>query len=428
MKIHILGICGTFMGGLAKILTECEHDVSGSDQNFYEPMSSQLETLKIKLIKGYEKLPDADLYVIGNALSRGNPSVERILEESLDYISGPEMLGKIIKSKKVIAVSGTHGKTTVSAMTASILQSKYGDVGYLIGGVLGDGSWSAKLGSNEYFIVEADEYDSAFFDKRSKFIHYFPNILAINNIEFDHADIFDDLTPILKQFSHLLRTIPANGQVVFHENDQTTKHLVDKENWFDVYSIGNDKQFYYDEAKNLFIFNGKEYDLDELPFFGEHNYKNALMAMCLAYLCDVPYEESFQALKNYSGVKRRLEVIFQGNTHLVYDDFAHHPTAIEAVSEAIKSKYASKMIGIIELASNTMKSGRHGNALIDSTKNFDKIYFLDHENTLNDANSFSSLEKIIDDLKKVICDYETIIIMTNKDSQIISREIIKLCN
>ena len=152
------------------------------------------------------------------------------------------------------------------------------------------------------------------------------------------------------------------------------------------------------------------------------------MAMCLAYLCDVPYEESFQALKNYTGVKRRLEVIFHGNTHLVYDDFAHHPTAIEAVSEAIKSKYASKMIGIIELASNTMKSGRHGNTLIDSTKHFDRIYFLDHENTLNDANSFSSLEKIIDDLKKVICDYETIIIMTNKDSQIISREIIKLCN
>jgi len=428
MKIHILGICGTFMGGLAKILTECEHHVSGSDLNFYEPMNSQLGALKIDLIKGYEELPDADLYVIGNALSRGNPSIERILEENLDYISGPEMLGKIIKSKKVIAVSGTHGKTTVSAMTASILQSKYGDVGYLIGGVLEDGSWSARLGSNEYFIVEADEYDSAFFDKRSKFIHYFPNILAINNIEFDHADIFDDLQQILKQFSHLLRTIPANGRVVFHENDKTTKQLIDEENWYDVYSIGEEEQSYYDEIKNLFIFDGKKYDLDELPFFGEHNYKNALMSMCLAYLCDVTYEESFQALKNFSGVKRRLEVIFQGNTHLVYDDFAHHPTAIEAVSRAIKSKYASKMLGIIELASNTMKSGRHGDALIDCTRHFDKIYFLDHKKKLNITNSFNSLEKIIDDLKKVIGDYETIIIMTNKDSQMISREIIKLCN
>ena len=218
------------MGGLARILSESGHQVSGSDKNFYPPMSDQLKELNIELIKGFElsSMPDADLYVIGNVLSRGNECVEEILNKNLSYKSGPEMLGEIIKDRFVIAVSGTHGKTTTSFMIAKILESVGKDIGYLIGGISPDFPFSAKIGTDEIFVIEADEYDSAFFDKRSKFVHYFPNILLINNIEFDHADIFNDLSDIKRQFHHLLRIIPSNGKIIYFNHDKNVSDVIAK--------------------------------------------------------------------------------------------------------------------------------------------------------------------------------------------------------
>ena len=248
------------MGGLARILIESGHEVSGSDNNFYPPMSDQLRELNIELTKGFEpsSMPDADLYVIGNALSRGNKCVEEILNKNLPYKSGPEMLGEIIKDRFVIAVSGTHGKTTTSFMIAKVFQSLGKDIGYLIGGISPDFSFSAKIGSDEIFIIEADEYDSAFFDKRSKFIHYSPNILLINNIEFDHADIFNDLDEIKKQFHHLLKIIPSSGKIILFNHDKNALDVINEGCWADIIEInGNASRASFDSSSSIIQFDGK---------------------------------------------------------------------------------------------------------------------------------------------------------------------------
>ena len=233
MRIHILGICGTFMGGLAQILKESGHVISGSDIQFYPPMSVHLDDIGIEMIKGYseETLPKADLYVIGNALSRGNECVEYILNNNLPFKSGPEMLGEILKDRKVIAISGTHGKTTTSYMLVHIFSNHGRDIGFLVGGVSNNFTTSASLGTDEVFVIEADEYDSAFFDKRSKFIHYSPHTLVINNIEFDHADIFNDISDIKRQFHHLLKIIPSNGNVIYFKNDRNTQDVIEMGYW-----------------------------------------------------------------------------------------------------------------------------------------------------------------------------------------------------
>ena len=242
MRIHILGICGTFMGGLAKILKESGHIVSGADINFYPPMSNYIETIGIEMIKGYEKdsMPKADLYVIGNALSRGNECVEEILEKKLPYTSGPELLGKELKGRKVYAISGTHGKTSTSYMLAHIFSSQNKDIGYLIGGISKDFKDPAHLGTDPIFVIEADEYDSAFFDKRSKFIHYSPNNLVINNIEFDHADIFENIEDIKKQFHHLIKIIPQSGNIIYFKDNENTYDLINKGTWCEKIEINSD--------------------------------------------------------------------------------------------------------------------------------------------------------------------------------------------
>ena len=429
MKIHILGICGTFMGGLAQILVEKGHIVSGSDKQFYPPMSEQLHSLGVEMIEGYEDsdLPPADLYVIGNALSRGNPSVEYILNEKLEYTSGPKMLGEMIRDRKVIAVSGTHGKTSTSFLLCEIFQAQGIDVGFLVGGVSDAFKNSARLGTSEYFIIEADEYDSAFFDKRSKFIHYYPNTLIINNIEFDHADIFNDLSDILKQFHHAVRTVPANGHILFHQDEKNILDLMEMGCWSNLHKLGSEGtiQFSFDDGS--INFENHQFSIDDLPMHGKHNLKNAVIAMYAAFLHGIHPEHSFAALKNSKGVKRRFETVFQRADKLVIDDFAHHPTAISQTVHAAVNYFSSKRIlGIIELASNTMSQGYHGQSLYESALNLDKVYWLNLSGKKNQEFEYDSIDLLLNDLQKKIDEFDVILIMSNKDSKKISEPVIDL--
>ena len=406
------------MGGLAQILKDSGHNVSGSDMQFYPPMSEHLDALKIDLIKGYglDNLPEADLYVIGNALSRGNESVEHILNNRLPFKSGPEMLGEILRNRKVFAVSGTHGKTTTSYMLVHILISLGKDVGYLVGGISNNIAGSASLGTDEIFVIEADEYDSAFFDKRSKFIHYSPDTLVINNIEFDHADIFNNLDDIKKQFHHLLKIIPSTGNIICFYDDRNVADVLDMGCWSNIIKINN---------KNLKInFSSKEIEIDQdifllssLPLIGEHNFKNYVSAIMAATTCGISVNASIEALKSFNGVRRRLEYKGEHSGIKIYDDFAHHPTAITFSSEAIRNEFKeNKILGIIELGSNTMSSGSHGNAIFDSVTAFDEVIWLDHNKVIKDEKSFNCHDECIARIKSIIKDYDVVLIMTNKDS------------
>ena len=406
------------MGGLAQILKDSGHDVSGSDMQFYPPMSEHLDALKIDLIEGYalDDLPEADLYVIGNALSRGNESVEHILNNRLPFKSGPEMLAEILRNRKVFAVSGTHGKTTTSYMLTHILKSSGREIGYLVGGISNDIDDSASLGTDEIFVIEADEYDSAFFDKRSKFIHYSPDTLVINNIEFDHADIFNNLDDIKKQFHHLLKIIPSSGNIVCFYDDKNIIDVLDQGCWSKLVKI-NDKNIETNfNSKEINIDNAK-FSLESLPLIGEHNFKNYVSAIMAAKTSGVSINDSIEALKSFNRVRRRLEYKGEHSGVKIYDDFAHHPTAIKHTSEAIRNEFKEKKIlGIIELGSNTMSSGFHGNAIFNSVKAFDKVIWLDHNKIIKNENSFDNHDKCIDKIKSIIKDYDAALLMTNKDS------------
>ena len=428
MKIHILGICGTFMGGLAQILQESGHEVSGTDLQFYPPMSDQLNSMGITLISGYESsnLPKADLYVIGNALSRGNESVEYILNEKLPFKSGPEILGEILKEKDVIAVSGTHGKTTTAYMIAHILKQNKKDIGYLVGGISPNFKDSASLGSDNIFVIEADEYDSAFFDKRSKFIHYSPNTLLINNIEFDHADIFKNIDDIKKQFHHLIKIIPSQGNVIYFAEDKNSHELIKMGSWSKKLKVG-EGNYKIDYKNKDFYYKDKKYSLSELPLIGDHNFKNYVSAIIAVSLHSIPIENSIDALKNFDGVKRRLEFKGAFKNIKIYDDFAHHPTAIAYTSNAIRTKYKNKKIlALIELGSNTMSSGYHGNSIIDQTRKLDNTLWLDYKNVLsNNKKTFNNDKDFIESVKKIVFDYDIILLMTNKNSQKLLTPLIK---
>ena len=428
MKIHILGICGTFMGGLAQILQDSGHEVSGTDLQFYPPMSDQLNSMGITLISGYESsnLPKADLYVIGNALSRGNESVEYILNEKLPFKSGPEILGEILKEKDVIAVSGTHGKTTTAYMIAHILKQNKKDIGYLVGGISPNFKDSASLGSDNIFVIEADEYDSAFFDKRSKFIHYSPNTLLINNIEFDHADIFKNIDDIKKQFHHLIKIIPSQGNVIYFAEDKNSHELIKMGSWSKKLKVG-EGNYKIDYKNKDFYYKDKKYSLSELPLIGDHNFKNYVSAIIAASLHSIPIENSIDALKNFDGVKRRLEFKGAFKNIKIYDDFAHHPTAIAYTSNAIRTKYKNKKIlALIELGSNTMSSGYHGNSIIDQTRKLDNTLWLDYKNVLsNNKKTFNNDKDFIESVKKIVFDYDIILLMTNKNSQKLLTPLIK---
>jgi UDP-N-acetylmuramate: L-alanyl-gamma-D-glutamyl-meso-diaminopimelate ligase len=429
MRIHILGICGTFMGGLAQILKESGHSISGSDNQFYPPMSGHLENLDVEMIKGYsiKSMPDADLYIIGNVLSRGNECVEYILDNQLPFRSGPEMLGEILKNRKVLAVSGTHGKTTTSYMLAHIFLNQGRDIGFLVGGVSEDIKGSASLGTDNIFVIEADEYDSAFFDKRSKFIHYSPSTLVINNIEFDHADIFDHLDDIKRQFHHLIKIIPSSGEVIYFSDDKNSEDVISKGLWCKS-TVINDNEIKISFEEQELEYKGIAYSLAGLPLIGLHNFKNYIAAILAAKTDDIAINDSIESLKSFNGVKRRLE--YKGkfsNIHL-YDDFAHHPTAIMFSSQAIRMKYPEKKIlGLIELGSNTMSGGSHGLELLDTVACLDKAVWLDHKNVLSDGNNITSsdnIEDFINQTKLILSEYDIILLMTNKDSHKILKPLI----
>ena len=428
MKIHILGICGTFMGGLAQILVEKGHQVSGSDHQFYSPMSDQLEALGVEMIQGYDSvnLPDAELFVIGNALSRDNSSVEHILNTKLPFTSGPQMLGEMIKDKTVIAVAGTHGKTSTAFMLCEIFQHQDMDIGYLVGGVSQSLELSARLGSTNLFVIEADEYDSAFFDKRSKFIHYHPDTFIINNIEFDHADIFSDLSDILKQFHHAVRTVPGEGNILIHANGDNISELLEMGCWSNTHQIGTKDTIELDLANKILNFKDEIFNLESLPFYGTHNYQNALMAIYAAFLNGVHPKDSFAALQNFQGVKRRFEKIYEDNNITIIDDFAHHPTAISSTIAAAQDHFDGNILGIIELGSNTMSGGFHGTNLHKSTNSLDKTFWLNLSGSEGEGNEFTSVNALIHNLKDTLDGFDVILIMSNKDSKKISEPLIEL--
>ena len=416
------------MGGLAQILKESGHEISGSDAQFYPPMSDHLDNLGIDMIRGYskDKLPKADLYVIGNALSRGNECVEFILDTKLPFKSGPQMLGDILENKRVFAVSGTHGKTTTSYMLTHIFLDQGKDIGFLVGGISDNITGSASLGTDKIFVIEADEYDSAFFDKRSKFIHYSPSTLIINNIEFDHADIFDGLKDIKKQFHHLLKIIPSSGNIIYFNDDTNAQDVIDMGQWSNLVKIDDDEIKINYDSREIQIADDI-FSLENMPLIGEHNFKNYICAILAAKTGGVAIEDSISSLLKFQGVKRRLEFKGTYSGIKIYDDFAHHPTAIEASSSAIRKEFPSdKILGVIELASNTMSGGTHGNSLIESSSFFDEVIWLDHKGVIEETNNNISndLDKCIQKIKNTIKDYDIVVCMTNKDSQKITKPII----
>lgn len=409
------------MAGVAKLMIEKGYEVSGSDKDFYPPMSEYLETLKIDLIKGYDSqnLPEADLYVIGNVISRGNESFEKILSNKLPYTSGPKIIADLTKEQNLIAVTGTHGKTTTSYMLCHIFIENGIDIGYLVGGISPHFQDSAKLGTANIFIIEGDEYDSALFDKRSKFINYNPHSIIINNIEFDHADIFRDIDDIKRQFHHLVKIIPNDGSIMYHHDDPNIKDVINLGSWSKMLPIGEEDLFYSYENREM-TFNKINYSLTALPLKGIHNFKNYVAAIYMAYQYGVPIKKSIQALSNFSGVKRRQELVYDKNNISIIDDFAHHPTAIKLTIESIKHENPKKnIIGIIELGSNTMASGKHIDLLINAANDLDSIYWYDPRHALKDKlfkKTFNSLDDLHKDLLAKIQTDSIILIMTNKNS------------
>ncbi|MDN3608315.1 UDP-N-acetylmuramate:L-alanyl-gamma-D-glutamyl-meso-diaminopimelate ligase [Vibrio ostreicida] len=390
MHIHILGICGTFMGGAAILAQQLGHKVTGSDANVYPPMSTLLESQGIEIVQGYHPSqldPAPDLVVIGNAMSRGNPCVEHVLNSHLRYTSGPQWLQEfLLHDRWVLAVSGTHGKTTTASMLAWILEDCGYQPGFLVGGVLGNFGVSARLGESCFFVVEADEYDSAFFDKRSKFVHYHPRTLVINNLEFDHADIFDDLEAIKRQFHHLIRTVPSNGRIIAPKVDQSIDDVLQRGCWSETEFSGKDQRWQAqkqraDGSKFKVLFDGEEAGVIEWNLVGDHNVDNALMAVAAARHVGVTPDLACQSLATYINTKRRLELKGEVNQIAVYDDFAHHPTAIELTLMGLRNKVGeSRILAVFEPRSATMKRGVYKDMIAASLSTSDIVFLYQPDN------------------------------------------------
>lgn len=388
MRIHILGICGTFMGGLALLARELGIEVEGSDAHVYPPMSTQLEAAGIRLKQGYEPAylePAPDLVVVGNAMTRGNPAVEYMLDQKLPYVSGPQWLADaLLKERHVLAVSGTHGKTTTTSMLAWILDAAGLAPGFLIGGVAPDFGISARVGGGRHFVIEADEYDSAFFDKRSKFIHYCPNTLVINNIEFDHADIFRDLEDIRRQFNHLIRIVPGSGRILARAADAQIADVLARGCWTPVEYFGVGRG---DWQARLLSADGSAFAVSHAgrdqadvcwSLLGRHNVENGLAAIAAAASAGVEPAAACEALSRFSGVRRRLERYAQIDGISLYDDFAHHPTAIKATLSALRQRVGeARILAILEPRSNTMKLGVHRDTLAASLADADQIFIFE---------------------------------------------------
>lgn len=394
MRIFILGICGTFMGGIAAIAREAGHEVLGCDENVYPPMSTQLEALGISLMQGYlpEHLDCApDVVIVGNVVSRGNPLMEAVLNQQLPYTSGPQWLSEqVLQHKQVLAIAGTHGKTTTTSMLAWVLEANDMQPGFLIGGVPKDFPVSARLGLGDCFVIEADEYDTAFFDKRSKFVHYRPHVAVLNNLEFDHADIFPDLAAIERQMHHLVRTVPGNGQVLFNADDENLPRVLARGCWTPQQGFGlagegdsnsattnslingdnawQAQALKADGSQFSVLHHGEEQGEVNWSFIGEHNLRNGLAAISAAVAVGVPVVSACAALSRFQGVKRRLELRGEVNGVRIYDDFAHHPTAIATTLAGMRASYgdAANIIAVFEPRSNSMKAGAHTAGLAEA--------------------------------------------------------------
>ncbi|WP_416395384.1 UDP-N-acetylmuramate:L-alanyl-gamma-D-glutamyl-meso-diaminopimelate ligase [Allohahella sp. A8] len=382
MHLHFLGICGTFMGSLALLARELGHRVSGSDQHVYPPMSTQLTEAGVDIMNGYEPAhlqPAPDLVIVGNAMSRGNPAVEYMLDHNLPYSSGPEFLRtQVLQNRWVLAVSGTHGKTTTTTMLTWILREAGMAPGYLIGGVPNGFDNSASLGSSDFFVIEADEYDTAFFDKRSKFVHYLPKTLIINNLEYDHADIFPSLADIQRQFHHLMRILPGVGEVIYPAGVEAVDQVLAKGCWsrraaFGIEGAG-EAALWTCSAKSddcatfTVLHKGKVVAEVQGSMAGRHNMLNGLAAIAAAHHVGILPDVAARALSSFPGVKRRLELIVEQPALRIYDDFAHHPTAIEETLGALRARHPQATItAVIEPRSNTMKQGVHYDRLLPST-------------------------------------------------------------
>ena len=378
MHIHIIGICGTFMGGLALIARELGYEVSGSDQNVYPPMSTQLAAQGIQLMEGYRAENLAirpDCVVIGNALSRGNPEVEAVLNSAIPYQSGPQWLAEhVLQHKWVLAVAGTHGKTTTSSMLSWILERNDIACGFLIGGIPLNFGLSARLGDSNYFVIEADEYDSAFFDKRSKFVHYRPRTAILNNLEFDHADIFPDLEAIKKQFHHLVRTVPGNGLIIYPESDAAVQDVLDRGCWtalaktsINANALWNALELKRDGSQFEVFYQQELQGCVNWSLTGRHNTSNALAAIAAAHHIGIHPAQAIAALAEFKSVKRRMEIIAKSPNLTIYDDFAHHPTAIATTLAGLREQVGNeRIIAVVEPRSNTMRLGVHRDTLADS--------------------------------------------------------------
>jgi len=382
MHVHILGIGGTFMGGIAALAREAGHRVTGSDQAVYPPMSTQLESLGIELVEGYgpEQLDAApDAVIVGNVMRRGLPVVERLLDSGIPYHSGPEWLAReLLRDRWVLAVSGTHGKTTTTSLLAWILEYAGLAPGFLVGGIPVDFGVSARLGGGPFFVVEADEYDTAFFDKRSKFVHYRPRTLVMGNLEFDHADIFDDLAAIQRQFHHLVRTVPGSGLIVSRAGDRALDQVLEMGAWTPVQRFGtadHGPDVTLAPASGGFevVENGQRVARVDWAMPGAHNAENGLAAMLAARHAGVPLDVSAEALGRFRGVRRRQELRGRAGQVAVFDDFAHHPTAIERTLAAMRPS-TGRLIAVLEPRSNTMRMGVHSATLAPALAGADRVY------------------------------------------------------
>lgn len=438
MHLHILGICGTFMGSLALLARELGHTVTGSDQNVYPPMSTQLENAGITLMQGYDRShlqPHPDLVIVGNAMKRGIDAVEYMLDEGLPYISGPQFLADhVLQGKHVLGVAGTHGKTTTTTMLAWVLDQAGLNPGFLIGGVPLGFSESARLGSGQYFVVEADEYDSAFFDKRSKFVHYHPRTAILNNLEFDHADIFDDLAAIQKQFHHLVRTIPSQGRIIAPITEHNIDEVLEMGCWTPVVRTSLESHPQAALSAELIALDGSHFKVLEQgsvqgevcwSMTGQHSVANALATIAAAQHIGVSIAQACEALSNFAGVKRRMELLGTIRGVEVYDDFAHHPTAIETTLDGARKRLGERRLwAIIEPRSNTMRMGSHKDGLAHSARLADEVIWYQPEgldwdlqpvidSAPNSAQVSRSLDEIIQRVVNEAQEGDAVVIMSN---------------
>jgi len=429
MHLHILGICGTFMGSLAIIAKQMGHQVTGSDANVYPPMSTQLEAQGISCLSGYtpEHLqPAPDLVIVGNAMTRGNPAIEYLLDHNLPYVSGPQWLHEhVLQTRWVLAVAGTHGKTTTASLLAWILEYAHLNPSFLIGGVAQNFGISARLTDSPFFVIEADEYDTAFFDKRSKFVHYMPRTLVLNNLEYDHADIFPDLSAIQRQFHHLIRIVPQ-GLLIHNANQTALDEVLEQGCWTPKESF-NTEQGWHTRAINeqtgcfeVWLGDAQQGTV-QWDTLGAHNRANAVAAIAAARHAGVPVKVACEALANFQGVKRRLELRGEVNAIKIYDDFAHHPTAIQETIKALRHKVGKqRILAVLEPRSNTMKLGVHQNTLAPSLQEADAVFiYQPPEQTWTfptqdlNAQIFQNSETLLQALLQQVHSNDHVLIMSN---------------